>query len=233
MTLVPLRERYPNHPFTREAMEKRGQLIRQEIRPRVEQAVRSGVGSATASVVAEKVFAHVAQRGTLPAVAAAVAGASLARGTVEGAVEVGFNVYHDRPWHTNVARTTLDGMRKGAISGGLYLSIKPIKNWVGRQNPGMTAMKIEATTSGIRGGVGGFLGRATNPKTWSDGKLKGSGEVVAATALGAMRGYVAGSISAHSSGWWNGKLDRWIDVATADGVLDWQDILLDFLKGSN
>lgn len=193
----------------------------------------NGVASASASLVADRVFKATVSKGPVPAVVMAVGGAALTRGGIEAAYAMGKNHYRDKPVMDGVGAKALNGMRKGAINGGITLAARPILHAVNARFPHLTPVKAGALAGSIKGGISSFTGNATNPETWDDGVGTGVLRVGGATAAGLAGGALSGGWGKSASNAVIRRLEPYIDFTSIN--FDWIDwgSLIDFIKPGN
>ncbi|MBC7544537.1 MAG: hypothetical protein H7338_17585 [Candidatus Sericytochromatia bacterium] len=214
VALLPLERIRPRLAKYEGAVRARATILREELPARVEGAIRNSVSAAAASMAADQISKRLLSRGTVPAVIAGLAGAALSRSVVESGFQLAHNYYLHRPWNEDVAQSAVDGLRRGAVNGGLTMLAKPIIKGMTNKFGQLDPVKLAMATGAVRGTLGGAVGAATNPEVWEDGAAKGAKRVAISTVRGAVGGAVSSAVSLKTSKWAHGKFDKYIDFTS-------------------
>ena len=141
------------------------------------------------------------KRGNVQAAVATVVGATLLRAVAYGVAEVTANVIHNetttgpkRQWTDGIGSAMVYGTRTGAISGLIIASANPLYNATARRLPTLSPIALSVFTSTVTGGLGSTVAAAINKDTWAEGTAHGMETVAALTAIGAVRGAIAGGV---------------------------------------
>lgn len=145
-----------------------------------------------AGIVAETLIKGMARRGPVPAVLAGIAGAAGFTAAVEGGVQVARNAISGQALSTGVAARMADGVRSGAISGGVTALSPYIERGITRRFSTLHPIAHVALANATGAAIGGALRTATTAETWQYGAARGLRRVGAMAGLNAATGIVGG-----------------------------------------